>query len=46
MMFRFRKEDKKDLSDNDTLLVKKIGNISDSSDYYFEFDVRGEDEIK
>ena len=44
-MFKFRKEDKKDLSENNTVVIKKVGNITESSDYYFEFDIRGEDEI-
>ena len=43
---KFRKEDIKDLSMNGSILKRNEGNITEQTDLYFEFDMRGDDEIK
>jgi hypothetical protein len=38
---KFRNEEEKLLSNNGSVLKKFVGNISEHSDLYFEFDMRG-----
>ena len=45
-LYAFRNENEEFLSDHKSKLKKNVGNITESTEFYFEFDVRGDDEIQ
>lgn len=45
-LYAFRNENEEYLSDHKSKLKKNVGNITESTEFYFEFDVRGDDEIQ